>query len=219
MFIGHFAVGIGAKALQPKLSLGTLFIAVQFLDLLWPSLLMLNLEHVTISPGITAVAPLDFDSYPISHSLFMTIVWSLLFGLTYFFYSSDKKSAIILGLCVMSHWLLDLLVHRPDLPISPISDLKVGFGLWYSLYATIIIETAFFLIGICMYYKVNRENNTIVSWGFYALIGLLYIIYLINTLGPVPNSVKDISIGAQFQWLFVIWAYWIDRKKRNVAIA
>ena len=103
MFIGHFAVGIGVKGLQLKLSLGTLFMAAQFLDLLWPSLLMLNIEHVTISPGITKIAPLNFDSYPISHSLVIAILWSLLFGFIYFFHSSDKKSAIVLGLCVLSH--------------------------------------------------------------------------------------------------------------------
>ena len=219
MFIGHFAVGMGAKVLQPKLSLGTLFMAAQFLDLLWPSLLMLNIEHVTISPGITEIAPLDFDSYPISHSLGMVFLWAILFSFIYYFKSFDRKSAIVLGVCVLSHWLLDLIVHRPDLPISPINELKVGFGLWHSLYGTIIIETMLFVVGIWIYYNSSRKNNTIVSWGFWALIGLMYLIYLINIFGPVPDSAEDIAIGAQFQWLFVIWAYWIDRRKWSLAIA
>ena len=114
---------------------------------------------------------------------------------------------------------MDLIVHRPDLPISPINDFKVGLGLWNSLYGTIGIETLFFIAGIWLYIGSIRKKNTIVSWGFWTLIGLIYLVYLINIFGPIPKSVRAISIGAQFQWIFVIWAYWIDRKKQNIAIA
>src|SRR5215210_623913 len=106
MFIGHFAVGFGAKTEQPKISLGTLFFAAQFLDLLWPTLLLLGWEKVTITPGSTAVAPLEFTSYPISHSLLAVLGWSVLWGLVYWLWRRNKAGALLVGFCVLSHWFL-----------------------------------------------------------------------------------------------------------------
>src|SRR4051794_23037360 len=129
MFIGHFGVAFGAKATQPNLSLGTLFLAAQLLDLMWPTLLLLGLEHVEIKPGINKVTPLDFTSYPITHSLLMVLGWGLLFGFVYWRRQKNAKGAVVLGLCVVSHWLLDLIVHRPDLPLYPGDSPKLGMGL------------------------------------------------------------------------------------------
>jgi len=119
MFIGHFGIGFGAKKLAPGISLGFLFIAAQFLDLLWPTLLLFNIEHVKISPGITRMTPFDFFDFPITHSLAMAIVWGILLGSLAWFFIRNFKYAVIIFLCVVSHWILDLLVHRPDLPILP----------------------------------------------------------------------------------------------------
>src|SRR5947209_16548501 len=102
MFIGHFAVGFAAKAVARRQSLGTLFLAAQFLDLLWPTLLLLGIEHVEIKPGITKSNPLDFTSYPISHSLLMVCAWALLFGIVSWIVRKDMRTAIVLGLCVLS---------------------------------------------------------------------------------------------------------------------
>ena len=117
MFIGHFGVGFGAKKIDNKPSLGTLFLAAQFVDLLWPFLLILGIEKVEITPGITAFNPLDFTYYPFSHSLFGMLVWAVLFGVIYFLFKKNFKSALLLGVLVISHWVLDLIVHIPDLPI------------------------------------------------------------------------------------------------------
>ncbi|MCB0769938.1 MAG: hypothetical protein KDC00_05985 [Flavobacteriales bacterium] len=117
MFIGHFAVGFAAKRWAPALSLGVLFIAAQFLGLLWPVLLMLGVEHAEIVPGITALTPLDFQHYPISHSLVAVIGWSVLIGVVALLFKLPRHLALLLGALVLSHWLLDLLVHRPDLPL------------------------------------------------------------------------------------------------------
>jgi membrane-bound metal-dependent hydrolase YbcI (DUF457 family) len=133
MFIGHFAFGLAAKKAAPELSLGTLFLSVKLLDLLWPTFLLLGMEEVEISPGITAVTPLDFTSYPISHSLIMAMVWGIFAGGTYYLLKKHLRAAIIIFLCVISHWLLDLLMHRPDLPLLPGSAVKVGLGLWNSI--------------------------------------------------------------------------------------
>ena len=138
MFVGHFGIGLGLKRVDPKISLGTLFLAAQFIDLLWPSLLLLGLEHVEIAPGITRVTPLDFTHHPISHSLLAVVGWSLLFALAYQLLRRERRGATICGLAVMSHWLLDLVTHRPDLPLYPTGEILVGLGLWNSLW----IETA-----------------------------------------------------------------------------
>ena len=106
MFIGHFAAGMAAKKIQPTLSLGTLFLAAQFLDLLWPTLLLMGIEHVIISPGISKVTPLDFVDYPISHSLLIVIIWSLLFGIGFFRFTRNRIGALLLSALVLSHWIL-----------------------------------------------------------------------------------------------------------------
>src|SRR5690242_7476969 len=117
MFIGHFGLGFAAKKAAPAVSLGWLFIAVQFLDLLWPTFLLLDVEHVVISPGITTLTPLDFTDYPVSHSLLVVLIWALAFGFLYWLIKKQKQAAVVLAICVLSHWLLDLVVHRPDLPL------------------------------------------------------------------------------------------------------
>jgi hypothetical protein len=210
MFIGHFAVGLGAKAAAPKTSLGSLFLAAQFLDLLWPTLLLFGIERVEISPGITKVTPLDFTYYPITHSLLMAVVWGLLFGLVYFFLKKDRKSALVLGICVLSHWLLDLIVHRPDLPLFPGDSPKAGFGLWNSLAGTLAVEGIIFFIGLWLYLRTTQAKNKAGLYGFWGLIVFLAAIYVSNLFGPPPPSVSAIAWAGHLQWLFVIWAYWVD---------
>lgn len=215
MFIGHFAAGIAARSLQPRLSLGYLFLSVQFLDLLWPSLLMLDIEKVAIAPGITQVAQLEFTSYPISHSFVMAVFWSLLFGTVYYSITRDKWSALILGSGVLSHWLLDLVVHVPDLPLSPLHDLKVGLGLWRSVFATVVLESAMFFVAIVLFYLAEQRQGLKTGWRRAVFFFILFAVYLFNTFGAVPASVKDVAIGAQFQWLIVVWAFWLDADSKK----
>src|ERR1700756_4973810 len=114
MFIGHFGVALAAKKWAPRTSLGTLFFAAEFLDLLWPILLLLGLEHLRIVPGITKMQPFDFHDYPISHSLVTTILWGAIVGTLYFVIRRHHTGALAVGALVVSHWLLDFVVHRPD---------------------------------------------------------------------------------------------------------
>lgn len=218
MFIGHFAVGMGAKAAAPKVSLGSLFIAAQFLDLLWPTLLLFGVEQVEIAPGITKLTPLDFVNYPITHSLLMACVWGLLFFGIYKITAKDTRIALILGLCVVSHWVLDLVVHRPDLPLTPTGDAKLGWGLWNMPAATFLIEGALYIAGIVLYLRATKAKNKVGIYGFWAMVGLLALIYVANVFGPPPPSVKAIAWAGQLQWLFVLMAYWVD-KNRAVATA
>lgn len=216
MFIGHFAVGFGAKKFAPGLSLGLLFIAAQFVDLLWPTLLLLNVEHVEISPGITEATPLDFTHYPVSHSLLMVLFWSLLFAGIFRLFRKNKKYAWILAFCVLSHWLLDLLVHRPDLPLYPGNSSHVGLGLWNYPIVTAILEGGLFITGIAMYISKTQAINGVGKYGLFTLIGLLIISYVMNFIGPPPPNVAAIAWVGHSQWLFVLLAFWVDHNRRVI---
>ena len=213
MFIGHFAVGFAAKKVVPKPSLGTLFLAAQFIDLLWPLLLLLGLEKVLIDPGNTVVTPLNFTQYPISHGFVSVLIWGILVGGIYFILRKDKKTAFWLGMLVLSHWILDLLTQRPDLPLIPGSDVKVGLGLWNSLPGTILIEGGLFAFGV-YYYMINtKAKNRTGVWSLWALVVFLLLIYVSNLFGPPPPEAGPIAYIGLAQWLLIAWGYWIDRNR------
>lgn len=212
MFIGHFAAGLASKKISNSLSLAMMFIAVQFLDIIWPVLVLLGIETASIEHGITKLTPIDFTYYPYSHSLAMAIVWGFLFGLTYYIVTKNRKNSLILGLLVLSHWVFDLLVHRPDLPLSPFSDYKVGLGMWNYPIAEIVIEFSLFFMGVFFYYTSKRPKKRIAFW---SLIGFLLIIQFMNFFGPIPNDIDSVAWGANLVWLFIIWAWWIEREKKT----
>lgn len=213
MFIGHFAAGMAAKKIQPTLSLGILFLAAQFLDLLWPTLLLLGIEHVVISPGISKMTPLDFVDYPISHSLVVVLIWSLLFGIGFFLFTKNRIGALVSGGLVLSHWVLDLLVHIPDLPLYPGPSPKFGLGLWNSPFLTVLLEGTLFIIGLILYINTKRKKSQRVTWKFWTLIGFLIVVYLLNFMGPPPPNVHMIALAGHLQWLFVLWGWWADKGK------
>ena len=216
MFIGHFGVGFAAKKIDPQPSLGTLFIAAQFIDLLWPFFLILGIEKVEIEPGISAMNPFDFTYYPFSHSLLGVLVWALLFGVVYFLFKKNFKSALVLGALVISHWVLDLIVHIPDLPIFPGGSIKVGFGLWNSILSTIIIEGLIFLVGIYLYFKSTKAENKKGKFALWSLVIFLVLVYVMNIIGPPPDSADAIGYVGLSQWLIIAWGYWIDRNRKAV---
>jgi len=213
MFIGHFAVALGAKRAVPTASLGTLVFSAQFLDLLWPILVLLGIEHVRIDPGNTAVTPLDFYDYPISHSLVTSVVWALLVGAIYFGLRRDRNTAIILSGVVFSHWLLDFLTHRPDLPIVPGGSTLVGLGLWNSVAGTVIVEFLMFIVGVALYIKTTVSRGKTGSFGLWLFVAFLISIYLGNVFGPPPPSESLIAVSGLGIWLLVLWANWIDRNR------
>ena len=214
MFIGHFGVGFAAKKIINKPSLGTLFFASQFIDLLWPIFLIFGIEKVSIDPGNTVVTPLNFIYYPFSHSLFGVLVWALLFGVVYYFIKKDFRTSIWLGVLVLSHWILDFITHRPDLPLFIWSNSPLlGLGLWNSFFGTIIIESAIFVVGVYFFITVTKAKNKIGIYSLWSLIIFFIIIYIANLFGPPPESVAAIKYVSLTQWLLIAWAYWIDRNR------
>lgn len=215
MFIGHFAVGLLAKKNEKQPSLALLFIAVQLLDLLWPVFILLGIETMSIDPGNTKLTHLDFEYYPYSHSLLMALVWSLLLGLGYFMFTKNKNGSLLLGALVFSHWILDLITHRPDLPLSPFTDIKVGFGLWNYPAAEIILELLIFGLGAYTYYKSPCFKRKIAFW---LLMAFLLIVHLMNLFGPPPPDTMAVAWSANLMWLIVLWAWWIERKSPTRSI-
>lgn len=215
MFLGHFGIGFGARAAAPRASLGTLFLAAQFIDLLWPTLLLLGVERVRIEPGATAVTPLVFEHYPVSHSLLAVAGWALLLALAYYFLRRDWRGAWIVGLAVLSHWLLDALVHRPDLPLYPGSAVLAGLTLWNSLPLTLALELPLFALGAWLYSRTTRPRDRAGRWGLWGLLAFLLAIHAGNLLGPPPPSVTAIAWVGQLQWLLVLWGYWLDAHRCN----
>lgn len=215
MFIGHFGLSFAAKKAAPKVSLGTLFIATQFVDILWPLLLVLHVEKVAISPGYTKTNAYEFLYYPYTHSLLMGVVWGLLLGGIYWLFKRDKQGALIVGLCVLSHWFFDLVVHVADLPLTPFSNYKVGLGLWNHVAVTVVLETAIFLIGLYIYSTFTRAKNRIGKWGLWVLVILLLLLYFSNTFGPTPpDSVMLVFVSSTIlMGLLISLAYWVDKNR------
>ncbi|PIF46255.1 hypothetical protein CLU96_3279 [Chryseobacterium sp. 52] len=215
MFIGHFGLSLAAKKAAPKVSLAILFIATQLPDVLWPFMLMFNIEKVAITPGYTKMNAFEFLYYPYTHSLFMGVVWGIISALIYRLIRKDTRGAIVIGLCVLSHWFFDLVVHRADLPLSPFSDYKVGFGLWNHVAATLIIESVIFFGGLFIYASITKSKNRKGFWGLLALVALLILVTISNTFGPVPTALNaSLYITLIILMLILVFfAGWVDKNR------
>jgi hypothetical protein len=212
VFLAHFGASLAAKRLAPRTSLGTLVFAGQFLDLLWPILLAVGLERVSIEPGLTAVSPFVFEHYPISHSLLGAAGWAVLVGIAYYLVRRYRTGAVVVGALVVSHWFLDIPVHIPDLPLWPGSDVLVGAGAWHSKPLTLALEFAALAAGVWLYVHTTHPRNrtgTWALWGGLALLSLLYLSFYVTQ----PTEVGQVIAGGFALWLFVAWGWWADRNR------
>ena len=216
MFIGHYALGLAAKRLAPRTSLGTLFAAPTFADLLWPVFLLLGWEEARMVPGPNPFLNLWLDSIPVSHSLVALVAWGLLFGYLYQKRTGYARGALVVGLLVLSHWFLDFVTHRPDMPLYP-GSVAVGLGLWNSVAATLIVEGAMFIAGLAIYSVVTRPRDAIGRYGFWALALVLAGSYVSSLFAPPPQDTTALAIFAIiFGWLFVLFGWWVDRHREPV---
>jgi len=212
MFIGHFGLALGAKRAAPSVSLAALFVACELADIIWPVLVIAGVERVAVQPGITAFTPLDFISYPYSHSLVMLCMWALAFGGVYLAVTrAGVSAAATLALLVVSHWVLDVATHRPDMPLAPWSGTKLGLGLWNSIPGTLVVEFAIFAIGLLLFLRAAAPSTRGRRIGFWALVAVLIVMYLGAGFGPPPPSAVAVAWSANGIWLFVVWAWFVDR--------
>lgn len=212
MFLGHFGLALAAKRVAPAASLGTTVLAAQLDDALWPIFMLAGLEQVRIDPGITRVTPLDFVHYPYSHGLVADVGWAALFALAYGLWRQDWRTAGWLAALVLSHWVLDVIAHRPDMPLWA-GGPKVGLGLWYSLPATLLVESVLFIGGVYLYLRATRPRDRLGSVLIGLFVASLVVLYLAALFGPPPPGARALAFFGLLGWLLVAWGYWIDRHR------
>ena len=216
MFLSHFAVGLAAKRIAPAVSLGTMILACQFADIIWPNLVLMGIEQLAIAPGITAVTPLDFISYPYSHSLVALVLWGVVLAAIYRLLrgqSATTLSLLVIAGVVLSHWFLDVASHRPDMPLAPGDGPKLGLEMWRSIPVTLIVEFSMLAAGLRIYLGSTTARDRTGTVALWAMVAALVVLYLASVLGPPPPSPEAVAWSAEAMWLFVLWGYWIDRHR------
>jgi hypothetical protein len=212
MFSGHFGLAFASKRAVPRVSLATLVLATQWLDTLWPVFLLLGIEHVRVEPGITRMSPFDFVDYPWSHSALMAAVWGVAFGAVHFALRRSARAAALLGALVFSHWVLDFLTHRPDLPLWP-GGPRVGLGLWNSPVAETVLEAAIYLGGVAVYLRATRPRDRVGRLAAWIFAGFVPLMHLASAMSPPPSVTAIGWSGAIAPWLLLLWVRWFDRHR------
>jgi membrane-bound metal-dependent hydrolase YbcI (DUF457 family) len=213
MFIGHFAVGFASRPVAPRTSLALLLAAPLLADILWPFFLLFGWEHVRIDRTATRFSPLDLYYFPWSHSLLALLVWATLFALIYWGFTRYRPGAVVIWLGVLSHWVLDWITHRPDMPLYP-GGRRYGLTLWNSIAGTMIVELAMFAVGVWLYMRSTKPRDRIGRYSFAAYVFLLLAIYCADPFGGPPPNVQDLIWTAiVFGPLFLTWAWWFDRHR------
>lgn len=210
MFIGHFAVGFASKKVAPRASLAVLLAAPLLSDLLWPFFLLFGWEHVRIAAGNTRFTPLDLYDYPWSHSLLMTCVWATAFAAIYHWWRRDNAAAAVIWCGVVSHWVLDWITHRPDMPLYP-GGPRYGLGLWNSIAGTMSVELAMFAIGVWLYARVTTPRDRIGRYGLWIYAALMLALYIGDRFTALPSSANEIAWpGIVATALLLPGAWWFD---------
>src|SRR5688500_5661407 len=215
MFVGHLAVALGAKRVSPRTPLAALIAAAFGLDLMWPILLLAGIEHVRVDPGHTAFTPLAFDHYPWSHSLSMAVVWAVAVGRLSVVLLKRSAAGLVIGLAVVSHWLLDYVTHIADLPLWP-GGPEVGLGLWNSIPGTFVVEGIFFSAAVFAYVRSTRPRQKAGTWSLWALIMLTVMIWVSGPWSPPPPNERAIAWVGLAMWLFPLWGTWIERTRQSI---
>lgn len=215
MFLGHYGLGLVGKRVAPDVSLGTLFLATQWADLVFFPLALAGIEHFRVAPGSTVVTPVDFYDFPWSHSLAALTIWGLFVGGVYYAFRRSRAGAWVLAAGVVSHWVLDVIVHRRDVPVG-FSGPYLGLRLWDSRPWTLVAEVAGFGAGVAMYLRGTNARDRTGIWSFWSLVVVLFAIWLASVLGPPPPDERTFEYTGVSMWLFVPWGWWIDRHRTIV---
>ena len=211
MFVGHYGVSFAGKKVEQSIPLWVLFLAVQLLDVLWAPFILLGIEKVRIVPGFTASNPLDLYYMPYTHSLVAALLWSSAGGVVYQFVAlpSRRQAGFVIGLAVFSHWVLDFIVHRPDLPLYG-NSAKVGLGLWNAPTLAFGLEAALLFGGMWVYLRgrLARSLGTLV-FGVLMLGIQAYVFF-----GPPPTSDRAAASTALIAYaVFAIAIWWLQDRR------
>jgi len=214
VFVGHFAAGLAAKRIAPRVPLSAAILAAAFSDVVWILCFPTGIEKVEIHPGLMVANSLDLIYIPFSHSLLMDAVWGALFAVIYYQWRRDSRGAWILFAAVLSHWILDVATHRPDMPLSPGLDMRFGLGLWNSRASTFIVEGGLWFGCVLLYVAGTRAKTRGGVYGFWTMIVLLTLLWVISLRGDPPPSLASLAITNTIFFAVVLaWAQWMNRSR------
>ena len=221
MFVGHIAIGFAAKPVAPRTSLGTLVLAALWLDVLIWLFVLIGVEHVAVKPGITVTNALDLYDYPWSHSLLMSLIWGALFAGVYYAVGRYRRGTLLIFAAVVSHWVLDFVSHRPDMPLAPGVHRYYGLGLYNSRVGMLLVEGLLWVAGIVLYLRATRSRKRAGLWTLY--VGALILTWLwIASLSGAPPRVSMVTMGIIdliFLAIVVSWAYVVDKFRMSAGSA
>jgi hypothetical protein len=215
MLVGHVAVGMLAKHAEPRVSLGTYVLAALLADLLVFAFLLVGVEHVTFGSERGAANYFHPVNIAYSHSLVMGIVWGLLFAGVYLLWRRNLRGAWFLFAAIVSHWVLDFIAHKPDMPLAPGTHQAYGLGVWNSIPTTLVVEGGLWIAGIVIYARTNRARGWPGRVFFWIVAVFLTLVWYNNVAGPPPNPRTAPVSSLIFLALVVLWAYWIDHLRPN----
>jgi hypothetical protein len=216
MFVGHYAASLALKRYEKRASLGVLFIAVQFVDIVFFPLVLLGIERLNIVESFTQSTHFELEYMPYTHSLVAFFIWSgLAYALFRWVIVKSHSVALVVALAVMSHWLLDVIVHTPDLPIWSDSSLKLGLGLWNNAIATYTLEAVLLLAGLWLYLRSTSASTKAGKYGMSIFVVVLLLINIANIFGPLQgDSTVVLAVTAVASYLlFAATAFWLDAKR------
>jgi hypothetical protein len=213
MFVGHYGVSFAMQPAARRVPLWVWFIAVQWLDVVWSLLVLLGVEKLRIVPGFTQANALDLYYMPFTHGLPGSIVLSLIFGAIVALFTAGNrlKTALLVAAASFSHWVLDLIVHTPDLPLYD-NSAKVGFGLWRNVALSFPLELAILVIGALIYARATKFKSAKGPYVFWGFICLLAVVQVGANFGPLPTSSQTMAItGFVFYAVLAVLAALVER--------
>ncbi len=216
MFVGHYAASLALKKYEKTASLGILFLAVQFVDIVFFPLVLLGVERLNVVENFTDATHFELIYMPYTHSLVASLAWAALaYALFRWVVVKSRRVAIVVAIAVASHWVLDLLVHTPDLPLWSDASPKLGLGLWNYAAATYVLEAALLLAGLWWYLRATRPTGAIGKWGMTAFVVVLLMINVVNLFGPLQGDSKVMLAATALlsYFLFAAVAFWLDTKR------
>jgi membrane-bound metal-dependent hydrolase YbcI (DUF457 family) len=212
MLVGHFAIGLAAKRIEPAVSVGTLVLASMMADLLWCIFMIVGIEHVQFKPGIGAANYFVASNIVMSHSLLMDALWAGLLATAYFLRRRSLRGASVIFAAALSHWLLDWISHRPDMPLAPGVHRYFGLALWSSIPGALIVEGGFWLLAVIVYARSTHVKKRTAVYAYWSVVAVLTLAWYNNLAGPPPPNPKAAPVASLlFFSLAVAWAYWMNQ--------
>ncbi len=216
MFVGHYAAALALKKFEKRASLGMLFLGVQFVDILFMPFVLLGIERMNIVPNFTQSTHFELEYMPYTHSLVGSLFWASIAYVVFRYVFVKKQSvALVIALAVFSHWIFDLIMHTPDMPLWTDDSMKLGLGLWNNAAATYALEAVLLIGALYLYLRATQATSAIGKYGMPVFIALLLLVNIFNIYGPPPAGGKmELAVSAMVAYLgFAGIAFWLDRKR------